>query len=125
MSINESTDNQDSALKVNEGISQPGQINPLAMERFKLKQQPLLNTEGYFNGILEGNRVILSKAITLIESVNPAHHSLAQEVIEKCLFGKIIKNRNYGSSRCWQKHLHRSTWYAGNYSRSSVGGAGH
>jgi len=85
MSINEKTGNPDSALKVNEGISQPEQINPLAMERLKLKRQPLLNAEGYFKGILEGKRVILSKAITLIESVNPAHHSLAQEVIEKCL----------------------------------------
>lgn len=85
MSSNDKSGNEDSALRVNEGINQPEQINPLALEHFKRKQQPLLSADEFVKEILTGNRVVLSKAITLIESVNPVHHSLAQEVIEKCL----------------------------------------
>jgi LAO/AO transport system kinase len=36
-------------------------------------------------GILQGNRVILSQAITLIESTRLDHQDIAQEVIEACL----------------------------------------
>ena len=36
-------------------------------------------------GIIKGNVTILSQAVTLVESVNPAHQVKAQEVIEKCL----------------------------------------
>ncbi len=77
--------NQDSALKVNEGVEPPEQVNPSAVERFKRKKHHLLKSDEYFKGIISGNRTILSKAITLVESVNPFHHQLAQEVIEKCL----------------------------------------
>ena len=36
-------------------------------------------------GILQGNRVILSQAITLIESTRTDHQAMAQQVIEACL----------------------------------------
>ena len=39
----------------------------------------------YTEGILRGDRILLSRAITLIESKRPDHQSLAQEIIEKCL----------------------------------------
>ena len=77
--------NHESALKVNEGIEQPEQVSPSAVERFKSKEQQLLKPAEYVQGILSGNRTILSKAITLVESVNPLHYALAQDVIEKCL----------------------------------------
>jgi len=85
--------NHESALKVNEGIEQPEQVNPSAVERFKSKKQQLLKPDEYVQGILSGNRTILSKAITLVESVNPLHYLLAQDVIEKCLpfSGKSIR----------------------------------
>jgi len=76
---------KESALKVNEGVDQPEQVNPLSVERFKRNKQQLLRPDDYVEGILSGNRTILSKAITLIESVNPLHQELAQEIIEKCL----------------------------------------
>ena len=47
------------------------------------KQQPTA-TE-YTEGILRGDRIFLSRAITLIESKLAEHHTLAQEIIEKCL----------------------------------------
>ncbi len=39
----------------------------------------------YVGGILKGNRILLSRAITLVESKKAEHQSLAQEIIEKCL----------------------------------------
>lgn len=39
----------------------------------------------FIDGILAGNRMLLSRAITLIESTKQKHHDLAQEVIEGCL----------------------------------------
>ncbi len=36
-------------------------------------------------GILRGDRILLSRAITLAESMRPEHQALAQEVLEKCL----------------------------------------
>lgn len=77
--------NQESSLKVNEGVEQPEQVNLSAVERFKKNKPRLLSADEYVQGILSGNRTLLSKAITLAESVNPLHYKLAQEVIEKCL----------------------------------------
>ena len=36
-------------------------------------------------GIVKGDVTILSRAVTLVESVKPEHQAIAQEVIEKCL----------------------------------------
>ena len=44
-----------------------------------------LSLDEYVNGILEGNRVILSRAITLIESILPEDKVIAQLLIEKIL----------------------------------------
>jgi len=85
--------NHDSALKVNEGIDQPDSVSPSAIERFKKVKKSHLMADEYFQGIIQGNRILLSQAITLIESVHPSHQQLAQEVIEKCLpfSGKSIR----------------------------------
>ena len=47
----------------------------------------------YVAGILVGNRVVLSQAITLIESTRTEHQALAQQIIETCLpySGKSIR----------------------------------
>ena len=37
------------------------------------------------NGILAGDRIVLARAITLVESLKPSDRSLAEEVIEACL----------------------------------------
>ena len=77
--------NKNSALKVNKGIEQPSSLNPDAAKLYKSSKQELLSIEEYFDGIINENRTILSKAITLIESVLPDHQNIAQEIIEKCL----------------------------------------
>ncbi len=74
-----------SALKVNAGIDRPSQINEAGVRALRLRKRKELTVEDYVQGILQGDRVMLSKAITLIESSLPSHYQTAQAVIEKCL----------------------------------------
>ncbi|MCX6252131.1 MAG: methylmalonyl Co-A mutase-associated GTPase MeaB [Bacteroidetes bacterium] len=78
-------DQHKSALNVQKGIDQPSQINDSLVGHLKKRRLKDLTTEEYVGGILSGNRTILSKAITLIESSLPAHQEKAQEIIGKCL----------------------------------------
>ncbi|MFN1834812.1 methylmalonyl Co-A mutase-associated GTPase MeaB [Balneola sp. MJW-20] len=43
------------------------------------------STQEFIDGIKDGNRMLLSRAITLIESAKPEHQDKAQEIIEGCL----------------------------------------
>jgi LAO/AO transport system kinase len=45
----------------------------------------LPTTQEFIDGILSGNRMLLSRAITLIESTKRDHHAMAQDIIEGCL----------------------------------------
>lgn len=82
-----------SALSVNSGVEQPPIVNPNALAQFKRKKRKHLSLDEYVNGILSGNRTILSQAITLIESSLPEHNELAQQIIERCIphSGKSIR----------------------------------
>ncbi len=44
-----------------------------------------LSAQEFIDGIVSGNRMLLSRAITLIESTKQEHLDLAQEIIEGCL----------------------------------------
>ena len=44
-----------------------------------------LSVADYVDGIIKGDVTILSRAVTLVESIRPEHQAIAQEVIEKCL----------------------------------------
>jgi len=79
----EESNNPGSALKVNDGVEQPPQVNPHIKKIRKSRQR--LSLEEYTNGILNGDINILSRAITLIESKLPDDNLIAQEIIEKCL----------------------------------------
>lgn len=83
--LSDKSENKDSKLKVQKGINQPTSFHPDAASRLKKSQQGLLDVDTYVSGIREGNRTLLSKAITLVESSLPNHQNLAQEIIEKCL----------------------------------------
>ncbi|MBN1413893.1 MAG: methylmalonyl Co-A mutase-associated GTPase MeaB [Bacteroidales bacterium] len=67
------------------GVSQPPLINEESVKRYKEKRKQLLTVEEFTEGILKGNRTILSQAITLVESSLPAHTELAQQILEKCI----------------------------------------
>jgi LAO/AO transport system kinase len=74
-----------SSLKVNEGVPQPPSINP-HLNAAKIKRQRReYSVDEYVEGIISGNRTILSQAITLVESSLPHHYEKAQKIIEKCL----------------------------------------
>lgn len=73
----------ESALHVREGVEEPSSVNPYV--DFKKKKKRELSVDEYVEGIISGNRVILSRAITMIESVNPEHFAISQAIIEKCL----------------------------------------
>lgn len=58
-------------------------INPyLDLSQF---HKPKLNFEDYIDGILKGDRIVLSKAITLIESEKQDDKELASRIIQFCL----------------------------------------
>ncbi len=83
----------ESNLKVTEGVDGPIQVNPKALERLKQNRQQLMPLEWYVDSILKGDRVALSKAITLVESALPKHQELAQKIIAACLphSGKALR----------------------------------
>ena len=81
-------------LTVNSGIEQPSIVNPyLQRGRFARRR---LSAADYVEGIRAGNVTMLGQAVTLVESTNPDHQTIAQEVIEKCLpySGKSIRIGN-------------------------------
>lgn len=83
--MNEMSDDFQSALKVNEGVDQPDQVNKDAVAGFAKRRKKLLSADEYFTGIRSSNITILSQAITLAESSLPPHQELAQKVLEQCL----------------------------------------
>lgn len=74
-------DEQFTGLTVNSGVSQPPVVNPYLRRRRK----PLPSAAELVEGILKGDTTMLSRAVTLVESLSAEHQSVAQEVIEKCL----------------------------------------
>ncbi len=51
----------------------------------KARSRQQLSANEFIDGIRKGDRMILGKAITLIESTHPEHQSLGHEIVEKCL----------------------------------------
>ncbi len=69
-------------LTVNSGVAQPPSVNPYLKPR---RRRPLPSAGELVEGILKGDITMLSRAVTLVESLSPEHQAIAQEVIEKCL----------------------------------------
>ncbi len=55
------------------------------VSRIKQLRKQEIPVEALVTGILDGDKTILAKAITLLESSNPEHFEKANAVIEKCL----------------------------------------
>ncbi|MGF1670513.1 MAG: methylmalonyl Co-A mutase-associated GTPase MeaB [Balneolaceae bacterium] len=49
------------------------------------KKNKIKKPEKYIEGILSGDKMILSRAITLIENTKPEYRDTGQEILEKCL----------------------------------------
>lgn len=80
----DSKEQHKSALNVQPGIEKPSAVNPRLIKG-RRRAPALEPASWYLDGIRKGDRSVLSRAITLIESNLPAHRSLAQEIIELCL----------------------------------------
>lgn len=74
-------DDQYKGLKVNKGISGMPIINP----NLRKRKTRSLTIDEYVKGILDGDITILSRAVTLVESMLPIHQETAQKIIERCL----------------------------------------
>ena len=75
-------DSQYIGLTVNSGVAQPPSVNPYMTRR---RRRPLPSAAELVEGILKGDITMLSRTVTLVESLSPDHQAVAQEVIEKCL----------------------------------------
>ncbi len=75
-------DSQYLGLTVNSGVAQPPSVNPYLKRR---RRKPLPTAGELVEGIVKGDITMLSRAVTLVESVSADHQTVAQEVIEKCL----------------------------------------
>lgn len=81
-------------LSVKQGIEQPDAVNADSVHRYLWKsQRKELTATEYCEEILKGNRTLLSRAVTLIESNKPEHQHIAQEIIFQCLpySGKSVR----------------------------------
>jgi LAO/AO transport system kinase len=72
-------------FKGDDKVSHPPNINPDFLIKPGRKLKKKYSEDEYVKGILAGDRVILSRAITLIESSLPGHFETAQSIIAKCL----------------------------------------
>lgn len=85
MSLLSNTNNNKSALKVNDGIEQPDSINTNAVSRFKNIKRKSYSIEDLVEGIKKGNRSLLSRAITLIESNLSDLQKKSEAVVDGCM----------------------------------------
>ncbi len=76
---------QRSALNIRSGVTESGPLSDHAIQKFKNQKRKTYSTGEYVEGIITGNRNILSQAITLLESTLPEHHHQAQQVLDTCL----------------------------------------
>lgn len=82
-----------SALSEKDGVTPSGSFSDRSAMRVATfrRQQP--SAQDLISGVLSGDMVALSRAITLIESKNPEHQAKATEVINGCLphSGKSVR----------------------------------
>lgn len=73
------------ALHEKDGVNQPESVSASSIANItKLRRKQPTATE-LVQGILNGNKTALSRAITLVESTNPNHLEKATNVINQCL----------------------------------------
>jgi LAO/AO transport system kinase len=77
-------DSHKSSLSVNKGVDQPSSINPKRLRNISSRRQKL-SVDDYVEGITRGDRTVLSRAITLVESSKPEHQEIAQQILNACV----------------------------------------
>ncbi len=74
-----------SALNEMDGIQQPNSLNKQVAKKFKENRKKIPDAKTLIQGILQGDKTSLSRAITLIESKASKHQLKAQTLIKGCL----------------------------------------
>lgn len=77
--------NPKSALTENDGIPQPESISAFSLKKVIAKRKIQPSADDLISGILNHDKVALSRAITLVESTNPTHLEKANQIINGCL----------------------------------------
>lgn len=80
-----SKSNKKSALSEIHGVEQPDSISPVVASQIQQSRRNQPSVTELITGILNEDKIALSRAITLIESTNPEHLTKANEVIKGCL----------------------------------------
>ena len=73
------------ALYEKDGVHQPENISKTSIENIARLRKKQPTADELTQGILKGDKTALSRAITLIESTNPAHLERGNQVIAGCL----------------------------------------
>jgi len=79
------SNNKKSALNQIEGISEVEMVSRVSLEKIKHFRKKQLSASDLIEAITQGNKIALSRAITLIESTNSKHSEKAAQVINGCL----------------------------------------
>jgi LAO/AO transport system kinase len=77
--------NKKSALEEKSGVVVAKNTSNQSIERVKKKRRKKPTTDELVLGVIQQDKVALSRAITLVESTNPAHAKQASEIIRRCL----------------------------------------
>lgn len=77
--------NKKSAITEVNGIHQPDSVSDVVAKKIQQKRKVIPSAKELIEAIQIGNKIALSRAITLIESTNPEHLERANEVINGCL----------------------------------------
>ncbi|MBT3301625.1 MAG: methylmalonyl Co-A mutase-associated GTPase MeaB [Bacteroidetes bacterium] len=72
-------------LSINKGVEQPSSLHLSSVKKGTYNKASDIPIETYMDGIVRGDRTILGRAITLVESALPEHQHIAQQIVEKCL----------------------------------------
>lgn len=73
------------ALSEKEGVQHPSTISASSVKKIQQRRLIATSPDKYIEGILKGDKSMLSRAITIIESTSDKHQQLAQKIIEACL----------------------------------------
>ncbi len=85
MERKEKNTSSESALNLKPGVLPSGQLNKDAYNLSGKKKKRLLSSLEYSRGILKHDPVLLSQAITIVESSRADHNKLGREIVTSCL----------------------------------------
>ena len=85
--------NKNTIKSSKKGTSKVASLNESARLLYNKRRKNTPSVDEFVKGILNGNRVMLSRAITLIESTNTGHQYLIRQIIDRCMphSGKSIR----------------------------------